>query len=181
MIRHIDRLLASKTFLKIVSVLVASFLWYYVAADRSTEVVRSYRVPLEYLNAPADLSISVDMREVDVQVAGNRDVIGKKGPESITCQVDLANLEAGIHYVPVQIFTPSGLRLIEVAPSTIQMELVRMATKSVPVGLEVVSGLPPGYRLESVRFEPDTVILKGAENDLASINRALVSPTLEQL
>ena len=39
MMKSIDRLLASRSFLKVLSVLVAILVWFYLASDRGTEVV----------------------------------------------------------------------------------------------------------------------------------------------
>jgi len=181
MIKNLDRPLTSRTFLKIVSVVVASLVWYYVAADRTTEVVRTFTLPIEYLNVPQDLSINSETRNVDVQIAAPRDVLSGKPLESIACQVDLKGLEAGRHVRPVRAILPSGVRLIDIKPSNIEVELTKTATKTLPVEIDVEGGLPPGYRLEDVRLDPEQVELKGPENKLKSIDRVYLRPSLEQL
>ncbi len=181
MIKNLDNLLASRTFLKIVSVIVASLVWYYVAAERTTEVVRTFTLPIEYLNVPQDLSISSEIRNVDVQIAAPRDVLSGKSIETIACQVDLKGLDAGSHMRPVRAILPSGVRLIDIKPSNIEVELTKTATKTLPVEIEVEGGLPPGYRLENVRLDPEQVQLEGPENKLESIDRVYVQPSLEQL
>ncbi len=62
MMRSIDRLLSSRTTLKVISLVVAVLVWYYIAAERGTEIVRTVTVPLEFLNVPADMSISTTVR-----------------------------------------------------------------------------------------------------------------------
>ncbi|MGC9371785.1 MAG: CdaR family protein [Thermovirgaceae bacterium] len=181
MIKNLDRLLASRTFLKIVSVIVASLVWYYVAAERDTEVVRTFTLPIEYLNVPQDLSISSETRNVDVQIAAPRDVLSRKSLESIACQVDLKGLDSGIHMRPVRAILPSGVRLIDIKPSNIEVQLTKTATRTLAVEIDVEGGLPPGYRLEDVRLDPKQVQLEGPENKLESIDRVYVQPSLEQL
>ena len=73
MMRSIDRLLASRLFLKVLSVLVAVLIWFYLASDRGTEVVRTVTVPLEFLNVPADMSVTSGVRDVEIQVSGTRE------------------------------------------------------------------------------------------------------------
>ncbi|NMD18007.1 MAG: hypothetical protein GYA82_05440, partial [Synergistaceae bacterium] len=89
--RSIDRLLASRLFLKVLSVLVAVLIWFYLASDRGTEVVRTVTVPLEFLNVPADMSVTSGVRDVDIQVSGTReDTLLKM--DTIASQVDLKGL-----------------------------------------------------------------------------------------
>ena len=181
MIKSLDSLLSSRTFLKVVSVIVAFLVWYYVAAERTTEVVRTVTLPVEYLNVPADMSISSDIRNVDVQIAAPRDVLSGKSLESIACQVDLKGLETGRHVRPVRAILPSGVRLIDIKPSNIEVRLARTSTKEVPVEIQVKGGLPPGYRLENVRLMPETVVIKGPDSKLEEIERVFLRPTVDEL
>ncbi len=181
MIKNLDKLLASKTFLRIVSITVAALVWYYVAAERTNEVVRTFTLPIEYLNVPQELSISSETRNVDVQIAAPRDVLSGKALESIACQVDLKNLEAGSQMAPVRTILPSGVRLIDIKPSNIEVQLTKTAKKTVPVKVEIEGGLPPGYRLEKVRLDPENVDLEGPEDQLEKIDRVYLRPSLEQL
>jgi YbbR domain-containing protein len=181
MIKNLDRLLSSRTFLKIVSIIVAALVWYYVAAERTTEVVRTFTLPIEYLNVPQELSISSETRNVDVQIAAQRDVLSGKSLESIACQVDLKGLDAGSHVVPVRAILPSGVRLIDIKPSNIDVQLTKTTRKTLALEVEVKGGLPPGYRLEDVRFDPEEILLEGPEHKLESIDRVYVEPSLDQL
>jgi YbbR domain-containing protein len=181
MIKNLDKLLSSRTFLKIVSIIVAALVWYYVAAERTTEVVRTFTLPIEYLNVPQELSISSETRNVDVQIAAQRDVLSGKSLESIACQVDLKGLDAGSHVVPVRAILPSGVRLIDIKPSNIDVQLTKTTRKTLALEVEVEGGLPPGYRLEDVRFDPEEILLEGPEHKLESIDRVYVEPSLDQL
>ncbi|MGC9490800.1 MAG: CdaR family protein [Thermovirgaceae bacterium] len=178
---NLDKLLGSRTFLKIVSLTVAILVWYYVAAERTTEVVRTFTLPIEYLNVPQGLSISSETRNVDVQIAASRDILSGRTLESIACQVDLKGLDAGIHIRPVKVVLPSSVRLIDIKPSNIEVQLTKTVSKTLPVEIDVEGGLPPGYRLEDVRLDPKQVQLEGPENKLESIDRVYVQPSLEQL
>lgn len=179
MIKNLDSLLASRTFLRVVSVIVAGLVWYYVAAERTTEVVRTFTLPIEYLNVPQELSIGSETRNVDVQIAAPRDIFSGRSLESIACQVDLKGLDAGSHVRPVRAILPSGVRLIDIRPSNIEVELTKTAAKKVPVEVDVE--LPPGYRLEEVRLNPEEVELEGPEHRLEAVDRVFLRPALEQL
>lgn len=180
MMKSIDRLLASKLFLKILSLLVASLVWYYIAADRGTEIVRTVTVPLEFLNVPADMSVSSSVREVDIQVSGTREsAVSLSG--SIASQVDLKGLEEGVHRKPVQALLPSGANLVEISPSFVELELTKMGSKILPVKLELPEDLPPGYRIEDVLVLPDKVVVKGPEDELSDLENVWVLPSADQI
>jgi len=180
MMRSIDRLLSSKLFLKVVSVLVAVLVWFYLASDRGTEVVRTVTVPLEFLNVPVDMSISSGVREVDIQVSGTRETAFSL-TGTIASQIDLKGLGPGSHRRPVQVILPSGLSLVEVSPPFVDLDLIRLASRVLPVRMLVPDGLPPGYRLEEHRIDPVEVTVKGPEHLLSSLENVWVAPTLEQL
>ena len=50
--KKIDDLLTSPMFLRIISVLIAFFLWFHVGADDAVESVKTLRCKVEYLNLP---------------------------------------------------------------------------------------------------------------------------------
>jgi len=180
MMRSIDRLLASRLFLKVLSVLVAVLVWFYLASDRGTEVVRTVTVPLEFLNVPADMSVTSGVRDVDIQVSGTReDTLLKM--DTIASQVDLKGLGPGSYRRPIQAILSSGLRLVEVSPPFVDLDLTRLVSRTLTVKVLVPEDLPPEYHLEEERVEPREVSVKGPEQMVASLDNVWVAPTVEQL
>ncbi len=180
MMKSIDRLLSSRTTLKVISLIVAVLVWYYIAAERGTEIVRTVSVPLEFLNVPADMSISTTVREVDIQVSGTRETAFSL-TGAIASQVDLKGLEPGLHRRPIQAILPSGIRLVEVSPPFVDLELTRMGARLLPVRVKMPDDLPPGYRIEGFAVNPSEVLVKGPENLLSGIENVWITPTLEQI
>ncbi|MDO9509448.1 MAG: CdaR family protein [Thermovirgaceae bacterium] len=180
MMKSIDRLLASRLFLKVISLLVATLVWYYIAADRGTEVVRTVTVPVEFLNVPADMSVTSKVRDVDVQVSGTRESASSLSG-TIASQVDLKGLEPGVHREPVHAVLPSGVRLVEVSPPYVDLELTKMGSRLLPVKLGTPDDLPPGHRVEDVLISPGEVTVKGSEEELALLENVWVLPTLDQI
>lgn len=181
MLKEIDRLLSSRTFLKVISLLMAIAIWYYVASDRTSEVIRTFLFPIEYLNVPSEYAINSNVRKVEVQVSASRELfLGKRWSE-ITCQADLRGLGPGRHVVPVKVILPSGFKLISISPASIEINIIKTQSKEVPIKLKVSGGLPPGYTLEEVRIEPEKVVVKGPENDLRNISDVKAEVTFEML
>jgi YbbR domain-containing protein len=180
MMKSIDRLLASRSFLKVLSVLVAILVWFYLVSDRGTEVVRTATVPLEYLNVPSDMSVTSGVRDVDIQVSGTRKAALSLA-DSVASQVDLKGLGPGSYRRPVQAILSSGLRLVEVSPPFVDFDLTRLVSRVLPVKVLVPEDLPPEYRLEEEKVEPGGVSVKGPEQMMASLDNVWVAPSPEQL
>jgi YbbR domain-containing protein len=167
--------------LKVFSLVLAFFLWFYVTGDSNTDVVRSYRLALQLRNVPSGVTIQLPSREVEVQVAANRFLASNIIPEKdIVCYVDLQGLEPGRHTLPVKISLSTGLQLITVNPSTVDLRLEKSAERAIPVTPELPQ-LPDGYALRSVIVSPSQVIVRGTESDVKRITGAVVVPSLADL
>jgi YbbR domain-containing protein len=181
MMKWIDNLFSSRAFLKVFSLVLAFFLWFYVTGDSNTDVVRSYRLALQLRNVPSGVTIQLPSREVEVQVAANRFLASNIIPEKdIVCYVDLQGLEPGRHTLPVKISLSTGLQLITVNPSTVDLRLEKSAERAIPVTPELPQ-LPDGYALRSVIVSPSQVIVRGTESDVKRITGAVVVPSLADL
>ncbi len=100
---------------------------------------------------------------------------------AIASQVDLKGLEPGLHRRPIQAILPSGIRLVEVSPPFVDLELTRMGARFLPVRVKTPDDLPPGYRIEGLAVNPSEVLVKGPENFLSELENVWVTPTLEQI
>lgn len=181
MMKWIDNLFSSRTFLKVFSLVLAFFLWFYVTGDSNTDVVRSYRLALQLRNVPSGVTIQLPSREVEVQVAANRFLASNIIPEKdIVCYVDLQGLEPGRHTLPVRTSLSTGLQLITINPSTVDLRLEKSAERAIPVTPELPQ-LPDGYALRSVIVSPSQVIVRGTESDVKKITGAVVVPSLADL
>ncbi|KUK42368.1 MAG: YbbR family protein, partial [Thermovirga lienii] len=181
MLKEIDRLLSSRTFLKVISLLMAIAIWYYVASDRTSETVRTFSFPIEYLNAPAEYAINSNIRSVEVQVAASRELFLGESWSGIACQADLKGLGPGKHIVPVKVILPSGFKLINISPVSIEVNIIKTQSKDVPVRLKLLGELPPEYTLEEVEMEPEKITIKGPEDIINSISEAYVEASFEML
>ena len=90
MMKRFDELFSSRAFLKVVSLVLAFLLWFYVTGGSDTDIVRSYRLALQLRNVPSGVVIQRVPRDIEVQVAANRFLASNIIPEKdIVCYVDL--------------------------------------------------------------------------------------------
>ena len=113
---------------KLLSLVLALFLWFYAAWERNAE--QNLRVTLELRNVPSGFAVS-DVKEpimLDVSVAGPRILLKKLEYSPPPASVDLARAREG-----TTVFTgfeklvkvPPGLTVTRVYPASVEILLVK--------------------------------------------------------
>ncbi len=176
-----DDLISSPLFLKIISVVIAFTFWFYVSGSRTTETTRSIMAALEYLNVPPQTTLKGPLREVEVILSGSPGILSSISPESVVCEVDARGLSVGKYRLAVRVIAPKDVKLIEVIPTHVDIELMRYIDRLIPVEVSLGKELPPGLYLDMVEIIPKDISVKGSEKDLAKIGSVRINPTLEEL
>ncbi|HPI99028.1 MAG TPA: CdaR family protein, partial [Synergistales bacterium] len=151
---NLDQLLSSSWFLKTVSLIVALVLWIYVSGDRNAEMTRTLTCPVHFVGLATQTSLKTDVEEVEVQLSGERSIITGLEVDKVACEINLSGLEPGKYRLAVRTTVPRDLKLVNVTPSHLDIELVRVIEKIFPVIIEVKGGLPSGLFLDRVDIEP---------------------------
>lgn len=164
--------------LKVLSIGIAVLLWFGVAGERVVE--RALRVPLEFQNVPAHLELLGETPDsVDVRVRGSSGVLGRLGPGDLAALLDLGTARPGrrlFHLTVADVSAPYGVEVLQVAPSTMQMEFENSGVRVVPVRPSVEGAPTPGYEVVDVTAEPGTVEVVGPESALARLDEAITEP-----
>lgn len=177
----IDAILTSPLFLKIMAGVVALVLWFYVSGSRTTETTRTLVVSLEYLNVSPQTTLKAAVKEVEVVLSGAQYVLSAIPQDGVVCEVDLRGLGVGKYRIPVRSIVPKDVKLMDVKPTHVDIELARFIDRLMPVEIAVEKGLPPGLFLDMVEILPKNVSVKGSEKDIARIDAVRIAPTLDEL
>lgn len=127
--------------LKIVSLLCAILLWFYVSAvesPTSEKTIDSVAVSLrnkDVMMAETGLSVISDgMFEANIVLAGKKSTLNKIDYEDITATVDLSKLtEAGTHELPISVVAPSGTTVVSTNPRYITVSIDKTISKSIDI------------------------------------------------
>ena len=163
--------------LKLISLLLAVGLWLVVSSSPPSEVILN--VLLIFRNMPADLEISSPtVPGVQVRVRGPERVVQRLERSSLRAEVDVRGLKAGDHTFDLTkaVSLPDRLEVAEVVPSEIHVTFDTRARRRVPVRPRVVGTLPPGYGIQEVQAEPDSVEILGPRKEVESIDSAITDP-----
>ena len=149
--------------LKLLAILLAVGLWLFVGTAERREIALA--VPIEYQGLEGSLALDGPQQErVDVQVQAARWAVERVIPTSVRLRLDVARLHEGdnlVHLLPENVEVPRGVRVTRVAPSWVNVRVVKAATKTVPVVARLLGQPAPAHVLRRVLVQPATVEIKG--------------------
>ncbi|MGW8160638.1 MAG: CdaR family protein [Desulfobulbales bacterium] len=164
--------------LKLLSLLFALFLWYFVVGEDKVEM--NVPIPVEIVNLPRDLIISNQFKkQLDVSVSGQRSLIRGITSQHITRTIDLSKATPGTVVIKNHadsIPLPRGLSVLRVQPPTITLLLDRLIQKELPIKPRLVGKVDTDYRLESVTVDPPILEISGPQSILAQEDTLTTSP-----
>jgi YbbR domain-containing protein len=156
--------------IKLIAVLVACTLWFFVATSEQSQLALS--TPVEYVGLGPELVLVAGQREtVDVEVRAVRSVVARLGPETVRVHVDLTGLDQGdsvVQLTPADVQVPPGATVTRITPARLELTLAPAATNAVKV-VPQVRGMPAeGFAIQRVDVEPPTVRIKGPRSTIES-------------
>ncbi len=162
-------------FIALISVLV---LWSLIAKQQRAEMWLS--VPLEYRNVPSNMEIVGGLsNKIEIGVRGPRGVISGINPEKIRAHIDLAQMVSGLNYIRLtsdNISVPLGTEITKINPSSLQVSLESMKTRSLQVRAKLVGKLRNPLRLKSVGVEPAFLSFRGPESIMTQLREIYTEP-----
>ncbi|MCY0897571.1 MAG: CdaR family protein [Firmicutes bacterium] len=136
-----DRLLENDTVLKILSVIVAIFIWIQAGAASTLSINRSIGpVAVGYSSINPHLTVlSINPATVTVQIKGPPSAVESSAMTSeVLAQVNLSGLtKAGIYSLKVSGTVPPGVGVVSVTPPRVVVTVARMGQQKVPVVIHV--------------------------------------------
>lgn len=184
----VRRILDSRIFWVIVSLLASLAIWIYVTSADSSDfrqTFRNVRVELvgeDTLRSSRNLVVTdLDVGSVTVVISGPRRIVNPLDSDDLVAQVDVSRLSTAAYTsLKYDIVYPSGVSERELTverknPEYVNFNVSMVTTKEVPVrgGFE---GKPEdGFTAESPVFEPSIITVIGPEAYLKDIDRAWVT------
>ena len=129
---------------KIIALLVAIVLWFFIMNDQNPSIDGSFNVPLSVVNAPEGCKISRSEDVIKVRVKGPRSLFVSANANEFKAYVDLNGADEGKQEVKVQTVLPQGFELISASPETVNVTVDKIIQKKVQVNLIVTGAPAPG-------------------------------------
>ena len=151
--------------LKMLSLLFAVFLWYFVVGEDKIDL--TLKIPIEIINLPEDLTISNQFKkDLEVTVNGPRGLVRNLPKQHISRPVDLSKARPGtivLKNSADSISLPRGVRLLRVKPTDVILQLDKLTQKVLPIIANTEGKLPEGYVLLSIKTAPPSIPLVGPQ------------------
>lgn len=172
------KLLTENWALKLLSLVFALILWFFVMGERKLE--RSYAVPLEMKNIQEGMMVANDVpSRVDVRINGPRTLLMNLHSEDMRIVIDLKELPIGLtsfKRLEDRLNIPAPLKVTRMSPSYVDVKLDRLETRTVSIK-PVLSGRPaPGLKVETVTVVPEAVAVEGAAEELKTLQQVKTAP-----
>jgi YbbR domain-containing protein len=169
--------------LLVLAFLLGASLWVFVTDTENPTVVDLFPSPIQVqaVNVGDNLAVANQLSSVDIRVAAPRDRWSQLTSANFRAFVDLKDLQAREQQVRVQVEVDgmSGVRVTEVLPRTIIVNLEDFVQKDVPVTVDLTGTLPIGYEMGSATPELTTAKVEGPQSlvDLVKEAAAVVNVT----
>jgi YbbR domain-containing protein len=106
-------------------------------------------------------------------------VVHSLGTAEVHAAIDLRSVTPGEHTYDLtskNIRVPNGVEVAQVIPSQFRISFDKRATKRVEIRPRVIGAAAPGFRMEDVKVDPDTVTIIGPEKRVNSIDSVITDP-----
>jgi YbbR domain-containing protein len=157
--------------LKVVSLILAVILWLFVKSTSEGEV--GLQVPLEFFHCPANLIVThVNEEAITVRIMGPVAQVDQLSARDGKARIDLSNAKAGTNTFaisPDNFAIPKTLKITQISPATIRVELDPVMGKVVRVKAAVKGEPAAGYRVVRIVVDPPSIKLRGARSHLAQL------------
>ena len=162
------------------SIVLGFALWIFVTDTENP--TRSGVLPIELavepVNVPGDLALSGSPVNVRVRVEVADDVWNTLSTADFKATLDLDGLQAGTYDLPVRVEPLTGrggLRVTQVIPDTVAVELKSLFSKSVSASVSLEGGPPPGYEASIPELDAETVLVTGTQDRVTLVTQAAAS------
>lgn len=172
--------------LKLLSLIVAIFLWSFVISEENPTVdVWFNDIPVVFENENSLtkknlMLIDENRPKVDVQIRGHRNAIVNVTSQHIRVSTDLSKYDEGVHKLALKYDLPTGVEVVSEA-EPINVNIQAVITKDFRVKVDLNGTMPEEYILETAKTTPDNVTVKGPRTAVESINRIVAKLNAEKL
>lgn len=151
--------------LKLIALVITLALWFGVSG-LITPTTRRFTVPLELSISGNAQIVNAPLQEVEVEVSGDKRKIDQINRAELAASVDLTDLQPGDRVIllspeSISIALPQGVKLVEVAPSRIAVNLEAVDEKDLEVKTDTSGEPAAGYEVYSTSVLPPSVRVRG--------------------
>jgi YbbR domain-containing protein len=166
--------------LKLLSVLIAFFVWLSLIPEEKTFSEKTLTIPLETHNIPTDVEL-VEKPDptVDVTIRAPNRMINEISAANVFAKLNLSRasiLQMEYPLNETMISIPTGAEVVRISPTMVRLKLERTREVSLDIVPNVIGQAMPGYGIAKIEVLPPRVLVKGPESKFGQKDRVSTSP-----
>jgi YbbR domain-containing protein len=136
-------------------------------------------VPVEVTHIPNGVVEVGKPGDVRVRLRAAQDVWSQVQSSDFKASVDASHLSAGIQSADVKIESSRDIDVVDWQPRRVTIRLEPLATRTIPVQLQVTGKLPDGFLLTGQSVSPEEVSVSGEQDLVDTLSQATVATSLD--
>lgn len=180
----INKILDSKIFYIVLSVFAAILLWLYVGEqDDATLWTRDIPITFTGEDVLAEQGLMIVHRAdetIDLRLQARRTVLKELSNKTVSIQADVSQITApGQHSISYTISYPSNVQpssvsVIDRSEYVIDVQVVQLTRKTIPVEAEFTGSLAEGYLAGDIACTPSALEISGEESAVSRVDHAVI-------
>jgi ybbR family protein len=180
-------MIRNKNVLRLLSVVLALFLWFYVVAVENPYSERKItKIPIQFVNheelESRGLAIDYsDVQTMDVVISGSRSDVMKVSADEITATVDLTGYEKGKNYANITIKVPSKVELVDQRIQVIPITVEKLQTAKKKVNIQFTGTASKEKEAKLFTQDIEQVKVSGAQSQVAKVSKVFADLDVSKL
>lgn len=179
MIGFFQRYVAHNFGLKILSLLLATGMWFMISRDEQPAEV-AVRAPIVFQNVPSQLEISSEsIPETQIRVRGPERTIRQLKTNEVQAEIDLSGAKNGDRTFDLtsrQVRHPRDIEVVQIVPSQLHLSFDSRLTREVEVHPRVTGVFATGQQIVKVDANPSHITITGPRHHVETIDAAITDP-----
>ena len=165
MITFFKRYVIHNFWLKALSLLAATALWFMISRDeRPAEV--ALRAPIVFQNVPSQIEISTEsIPEAQIRVRGPERTIRQLRTNEVQAEIDLNGVKSGertFELTSQQVRHPRDVEIKQVVPSQLHLAFDTRAIRQVEIRPRVTVNFATGEQIVKIETDPAQITITGS-------------------
>ncbi len=165
--------------LKILSLLLATGMWFMISRDEQPAEV-AVRAPVVFQNVPSQLEISSEsVPETQIRVRGPERIIRQLKNNEVQAEIDLAGAKTGERTFDLtahQVRHPRELDVVQIVPSQLHLSFDTRLTRQVEVHPRVTGVFATGEQIVKIDADPSNITISGPRQHVQAVDAAITDP-----
>jgi YbbR domain-containing protein len=178
--RYIRNIFFKNWELKLLSLLLAFFLWLSLIPEEKTFSEKTLTIPLETLNIPPDIElVEKPEAQVDVTIRAPNRLINEISPANVFAKLNLQKATVFQQEYPLNetmISIPPGAEVVRISPNKVRLKLERTKEAMLDIVPNIIGKVKEGLGIAKVEVSPPRILVKGPESKVREKDKVSTSP-----